>query len=176
MRTALAISLALMTSPAFAVGSDDETPPTPTETTTTCEGDQVFDETTKTCVPADSKTLNDTKRYDAVRELAYSGAYERARAVIAAAENPKDPGFLNYQGFIHRKQGNLEQAHAFYQKALTLDPDYHLARSYLGQGLVAQGDIAGAQEQLREIAARGGRHGWPYRALSMSLRSPQSGY
>ena len=175
MRTILAVSFALLAAPAFAVGSEDETPPTPTETTTQCEGDQVYDEETKACVSADSQTLNDSERYDAVRELAYAGAYVRAQLIIAAANAPNDPRFLNYQGFIQRKLGNMDAALAFYERALAIDPDYHLARAYMGQGLFATGDTAGAQEQLREIAARGGRHGWPHRALSLALRNVKGG-
>ena len=175
MRVSLALIFALLTQPAFAVGSDDDTPPTPTETTTQCEGDQIYDEETKTCVSADSQTLNDTQRYKAVRELAYASDFERARLVIASAETVDDPRFLNYQGFIMRKTGDMDAALAFYERALEIDPDYHLARSYMGQGLYAAGDIVGAEEQLREIAARGGRHGWPHRALSMTLSNVKGG-
>lgn len=175
MRILTIVVVALLGSPAFAVGSDDETPPTPTETTTKCEDDQVFDEKTDACVPADSQTLNDTTRYKAVRELAYAGDYERALLILASADNPRDPGFLNYQGFMHRKQGNIDMAMSFYAQALAIDPNYHLARSYMGQGLFALGDFDGAKEQLNEIAARGGKHGWPHRALSITLRNVQGG-
>lgn len=174
IRALFAITLAALASPAFAVGGDD-TPPTPTETTTVCEDNQVFDEKTKTCVPADKQSLNDTQRYDAIRELAYAGGYDRALSILATAENPMDPRFLNYQGFISRKQGDLDSAMSFYRQALAIDPDYHLARSYMGQGLFAAGDIAGAEAQLTEIAARGGRHGWSYRALSMTVNGIKGG-
>jgi len=40
---------------------------------------------------------------------------------------------------------------------LTEDPDNTLARSYLGQAHVAQGDLGAARDQLRQIRARGGR-------------------
>jgi tetratricopeptide (TPR) repeat protein len=175
MRTLLALTLTLFASPAFAVGDEDDTPPTPTETTTVCEDNEIYDEETKTCVPADKQSLNDDQRYRAVRELAYAGAYDRALAIVAVANEPKDPRFLNYQGFISRKQGNMDAALAFYAAALTIDPDYHLARSYMGQGLFAAGDIAGAEAQLTQIAKRGGRHGWPYRALSMTLNGIKGG-
>ena len=175
MRFVLAVSFALLATPALAVGGDDDTPPTPTETTTVCEGDQIYDEDTKTCISADKESLNDTQRYDAVRELAYAGAYQRAQLVIAAANAPNDPRFLNYQGFILRKQGDTDSALEFYARALAIDPNYHLARSYMGQGLYASGDIKGARAQLNEIATRGGRHSWPHRALSMTLRTPSGG-
>ncbi|MEP2137966.1 MAG: tetratricopeptide repeat protein, partial [Erythrobacter sp.] len=162
-------------SPVLAVGLDDDTPPTPTETTTVCEGDQIYDEKTESCVSADSQSWNDTERYDAVRELAYAGEYSRAQNVMATADVSNDPRFLNYQGFIHRKQGDMEKAMAFYNKALAISPDYHLARSYMGQGLFAVGDIEGARAQLSEIAARGGKNSWPHRALLMTLNNVKGG-
>lgn len=174
MRTLFALTLVAFASPAFAVGGDD-TPPTPTETTTVCEDTQIYDEETKACVPADKQSLNDDQRYNAIRELAYAGTYDRALAIMATAKNQNDPRFLNYRGFISRKQGDMDTALTFYGQALALDPNYHLARSYMGQGLFAAGDIDGAEAQLTEIAARGGRHGWPYRALAMTLNGIKGG-
>ncbi|NNE89803.1 MAG: tetratricopeptide repeat protein [Silicimonas sp.] len=175
MRALLTLSFATLASAAFAAGGDEDTPPTPTQTTTVCEDNQVYDEETKSCVAADEQSLHDTQRYNAVRELAYAGDYDRALSVLAAAKNPMDPRFLNYQGFISRKQGDIAKAIFFYQQALAIDPDYNLARSYMGQGLFAAGDIAGAEAQLSEIAARGGKQGWPYRALAMTLNGIKGG-
>ena len=170
MLTTLVTLFTLFAVPAFAVGSqDNEVPPTPTETTTTCEEGQIFDEKTEECVDADAQSLNDDIRYRALRELAYVGHYERALTVIAAADNPGDPRFLNYQGFIHRQRGKMEKAMQAYRQALALDPGYLLARSYMGMGLASNGDLSGAKEQLREIARRGGRETWAYRALKAAI-------
>lgn len=166
----------LSASPVFAV-DDSSTPPTSTETTKTCSDAQIFDEETKTCVDAEEQSLNDDTRYQAVRELAYAGAYDRALAVIATAGDPDDPRFLNYRGFIARKSGNMAEAMTFYTAALEQNPDYLLARSYMGQGLVDIGDMDGAKAQLKEISTRGGRNTWAYFALKQSIRSgPSSGY
>ncbi|CAN0605818.1 unnamed protein product, partial [Ectocarpus sp. 12 AP-2014] len=81
MRHTLSLAAVLTIAPmmALAVGGDDETPPTPTETMTECADGQIFDDTTQACVDAtDDNAFNDDARYDAVRELAYAGAYERA--------------------------------------------------------------------------------------------------
>ena len=144
---ALPVSLMLTVS-AQAAGGGSDTPPTTTRTTTECTDGQIYDADSKACVDADKQSFNDDQRYDAVRELAYAGAYDRAERVIASADQPGDPRFLNYKGFIQRKQGNIEAAMEFYTAALGIDPDYLLARSYMGQGLVASGDIQGAREQL----------------------------
>lgn len=165
----LTAAFCLSAAPVFAVGTEDETPPTPTETTTECVDGQIYDEDTKACIEATDQSLNDDRRYDAVRELAYAGAYDRATAIINASDAPDDPRFLNYRGFIARKSGNSEDAMVFYRAALAKAPNYHLARSYMGQGLVAMGDIKGAKAQLAEIAARGGESTWAYTALDQTL-------
>ncbi len=165
---ALVAATAVIALPAFAA-DDDPTPPKPTETTKACKDGQIFDDKTKTCLDADKESFNDNDRYDAVRELAYAGAYDRALKVISSADNPKDPRFLNYRGFVHRKTGNVSAAMAFYHAALRIDPDYILARSYMGMGLASMGHKAAAKAQLEEIALRGGTDTWAYAALDAAL-------
>jgi len=158
-----------LAAPAFAAGSDSTTPPTSTSTTTKCEKGQVFDDKTQKCLDAKSEAVTDDDRYHAARELAYNGKYDRALKVLASAENQEDPRILNYYGFTNRKLGNSDEAMEFYQAALAVDPDYILARSYMGQGLAAAGDLAGATEQLEEIALRGGRDSWAYESLMRAI-------
>jgi tetratricopeptide (TPR) repeat protein len=154
---------------AHAVGSDDSKPPKPTETSTECEKGQVFDQETKTCLDVKSESMTDDLRYEGARELAYGERYDEALEILATAENPKDPRILNYKGFVNRKLGKTDIAMAFYSEALEINPDYILARSYMGQGLAASGDVAAAKAQLAEIAARGGEDTWAYEALSKAL-------
>ena len=168
LRTALACTV-FLAGPAFAAGSQNETPPKPTETTKTCLDGEVFDEKSKTCVKAEKQSLNDDDRYRAVRELAYAGRLESAMQVLAAADNPRDARFLNYRAFILRQSGDMEGAMGFYNAALKVDPDYILARSYMGIGLLQMGDRTAAEEQLAEITKRGGEGTWAYRALSDAL-------
>lgn len=160
------ICAAVVASPAFAVGSSDDTPPTQTETTQTCDDGQIFDKETGTCVDADAQSFNDDDRYKAVRELAYAGRLDSALKVIAAADDPDDARFLNYRGFILRQSGQMDRALAYYSAALRHDPNNILARSYMGIGLAEMGHKTAARAQLAEIAARSGRQSWPYRALS----------
>lgn len=166
----------LMSAPAFAAGSDGGNTPSTTPTTTKCEKGKVYDKKTKKCVDAESNLIDDDIRYGAIRELAYAGKYDRAMLVIASAENQRDPRMLNYRGFIARKQGQIDTAMIYYNQALSIDPDYHLARSYMGQGLIAQGDLVGALAQLREIEARGGKGTWPHEALEKALRGMPTDY
>lgn len=161
---------------AHAAGSSNDSPPKTTKTTTECTDGQIYDDNAKACVDADQQSFNDNDRYDAVRELAYAGEYDRAQQVIASADQPEGPRFLNYKGFISRKMGNHDDAIVFYSAALAQDPDYHLARSYMGQGLASVGDIEGAKEQLKEILARGGRETWAYVALKNAISGTYTSY
>ena len=172
----LTTTLLFCSSAAFSLGSENEAPPKPTKTTTECTDGQIFDNKTETCIDAEKQSFNDDTRYDAVRELAYAEAYDRAELVIASADNPTDPRFLNYRGFISRKQGDIGRAMEFYAAALEQAPDYHLARSYMGQGLAASGDVDAAKVQLQEIVARGGRNTWAYHALKTAIAGKPSGY
>ncbi len=154
---------------AFAAGSDSTEPPKPTETTTVCTDGMVWDEKAKACLKVKAGLLTDDEIYTAARELAYDGQYDHALAVLDAAADQQDPRILNYKGFANRKAGRAEEGMAFYQAALTIDPDYILARSYMGQAMIAEGDIGGAHGQLTEISARGGKGTWAYASLEKAL-------
>jgi predicted Zn-dependent protease len=82
----------------------------------------------------------------------------------------------NYLGFAHRKAGRIDAAMMHYQAALQLDPDYVLARSYMGQGLLNSGNVGAARAQLAQINMRAGTDNYPYRMLSDALAGKPVGY
>ena len=165
-----AFFLSSFASMGLAAGSDDTQPPVATETTEKCKDGQIWDKEKELCVDATSGALTDDDRYNAARELAYDGQYTNALTVLATAENQNDPRILNYKGFSLRKSGRFADGMVFYQAALEIDPDYILARSYMGQALISEGDFVGAKEQLIQIADRGGKDTWAYAALDQALR------
>ena len=166
LRPALVVLLALSAPAAQAVGSDDPAPPTPTQTTEVCEDGLIWDAETELCVaPTQESGLTDDQLYDAAREFAYAGQYEHAQAALRAMSDPGQDRVLAYMGFTTRAMGDMAGGMAYYQAALTANPDNLLARSYMGQALVLQGDIEGAMTQLLEIEARGGARSWPHLAL-----------
>lgn len=171
MRAAFLTIALIVPLAAFAAGGGSFAPPPPTETTTKCSGAQVWDNKTKSCVDSRDSSLSDQDRYHAVRELAYAGVYDRASAVLATFEHPQASEPLTYAGFIARKTGNTAAALGYYEQALAADPDNLLARSYLGQGFVAVGNLTAARAQLQEIRARGGRETWAEFALETSIRT-----
>ncbi len=153
----------------FAAGSDSTEPPVRTETTQVCKDGQVFDRKSRKCLDVEGAALSDDEIYNAARELAYDGQYDNALHVLAAAENHNDPRILNYKGFANRKAGRVAEGMRYYQAALSIDPNYILARSYMGQALIADGDVEGARVQLTEIAERGGEETWAYASLEKAL-------
>jgi tetratricopeptide (TPR) repeat protein len=124
--------------------------------TTTCPKGEVWDKNKKTCVKAASGVLPDEDLYQQGRSLALAGRYDDALAVLALVTNQNDPRVLNYTGYANRKAGRFETAFRYYNKALAIDPNFVLAREYLGEGYAALGRIDLAKEQLVEIAARCG--------------------
>jgi predicted Zn-dependent protease len=159
---------------AFAAGSDDTTPPVPTETTQKCEDGQVWDEKFQKCKNPQDASLGDDTRFGAVRELAYAGRYDEAKRVLAAMQEGESDRVLTYLGFITRKSGDMPGGMAYYARALDVNPDNILARSYMGQALVEQGDIAAAARQLDEIRLRGGTGTWAEASLAHAVGTGQS--
>ena len=171
MRAVAFLLMTALAGPAFAAGSEDPAPPTPTQTSKDCTKDQIWDEKTKTCTEAKDSSFNDDTRYDAVRELAWSGQPERALLVLASMNEGESDRVLTYLGFAHRKAGRVEEGLAFYDKALAQNPDNRLARSYLGQLYVEMAEIELASLQLDEIRARGGAGTWAETALADAIRT-----
>jgi tetratricopeptide (TPR) repeat protein len=165
------LTLALFPMAALAAGSDEDTPPTPSETTTTCAEGQVWDLATESCMDPSQSTNDDSARLNDVRELAYEGYLQAALDVLDTLENPQAPLALTYYGFVHRSAGRIDVGMAYYQAALVANPDNLLARSYMGQGHVASGEMVLAQAQLTEIRMRGGRGTWAEMSLSSAIAS-----
>lgn len=171
MRRLILAAAVMLPTAAFAAGSTDSSPPKPTETTKVCKDGKIWDKKTKSCVNPQESRLDDDTRYAAVRELAYAGKYADALNVLAAMSDQSESRVLTYYGFTNRKAGRTDLGMKYYRAALETDPDNLLARSYMGQGLVAAGDIEAARVQLAEIEARGGKWDWPGTSLRLAIQS-----
>ena len=121
------------------------------------------------CVKLVAGLLDDQDLYEQGRELAKNGRYEEALVVLAAIVNQNDPKVLNYTGYSHRKAGRLEIGIAYYRKALAINPNFVLAREYLGEGYVAAGRIDLAKAELAEIEKRCGIGCEEYKDLSEAI-------
>ena len=84
-----------------------------------------------------------------------------------------DDRVLTYLGFIHRKMGDASTGLAYYQKALAMNRDKLLARSYMDQRYVKSGDIELASALLTKIRTSDGRGTWAEILLPMALQNGQ---
>jgi tetratricopeptide (TPR) repeat protein len=115
--------------------------------------------------------LTDDELYDQGRALALEGEYAWALQVFGAIRNQNDPRVLNYTGYSHRKSGRLETAVSYYRKALEINPNFVLAREYLGEGYVVAGRIDLAKVELGEIAKRCGVDCTEYQELNKAIEA-----
>lgn len=167
----LLLASLLIPSSLWAAGSGSVEPPKPSETTTVCAEGQVWDLATQSCMAPEDSTNDDNARLRDVRELAYAGHHQAALDVLDTLQDQDSPLALTYYGFAHRNAGRVAQGMAYYNAALRSDPDNLLARSYMGQGHVAAGDLVLAQAQLTEIRMRGGRGNWAEASLASAIRT-----
>ncbi len=145
-------TVAVLTNPIAAFSADSDTTPTVPK----CAKGTVYSPTAGKCVRSTSNLINDNDRYNTGVQLARSGKYDQAIGLLSSLANQNDPKVLTYLGYSHRKMGKMDIGVAFYKKALKINPDYILAREYLGEGYVSQGKIVLAFLQLKEIEKRCG--------------------
>lgn len=172
-----ALAILMMTAlpfAAFAAGSDDTSPPTPTQTSEDCKDGQIWDEKTKLCVAPETTGMNDDQRFLAVRELAYAGRPDDALRVLASMTEGKTDRVLTYLGFANRRAGRLEEGLAYYAQALAQNPNNIQARSYLGQAYVDMNEIVLASAELDQIRTRGGAGSWAEVSLAKAIATGQT--
>ena len=176
--TALTLSFGLLftTSSVFAAGGGSSGGTMASPTQLVCKTGEVIKtirkkgkKTKKICVKATAGIIPDSEMYEQGRLLAKQGEYEWALTVRAAVQDKLNPDVLNYMGYSNRKAGRLDVAITYYQKALTLKPDFTLAREYLGEGYVAAGKLDLARVQLDEIQKISGTSSEEYIDLAAAI-------
>jgi tetratricopeptide (TPR) repeat protein len=115
--------------------------------------------------------MSDDEIYNAAYWMARAGQYREALALLARAKDHNDPRILNATGFATRKLGDVEGALPYYARALEINPNYAVAREYLGEAFLAKGDLTSARTQLGEIERRCGKTCAPYAELSKQIAS-----
>jgi tetratricopeptide (TPR) repeat protein len=118
-----------------------------------------------------SGQLSDDQIYQVGYWLAHEGKFAEALSELQKAENKNDPRILNYIGYSTRKLGRVDEALTFYRRALAANPDYTVARAYMGEAFLEQGKPELAREQLGEIEKRCGRACVEFTELSGQIES-----
>lgn len=172
LRPLLAAAI-LAPSLALAAGGGSSAPK-PSETTQTCTGGKVWDKKTKSCVDPQHSQLSDDALYQAVREFAYFGDMEHAQSALSVMSDQDEDRVLTYWGFTYRKMGEVDRGMAYYRAALSTNPGNILARSYMGQAMVEQGDLQGARHQLLKIREYNGKGTWAETALYEAITTGQT--
>jgi tetratricopeptide (TPR) repeat protein len=107
------------------------------------------------CVGAAKAGMPDTELFYAGYWLAKSGQYREALEYLGKAQH-KDERILTYIGFATRKLGDVDGALPLYTKALSINPNYVVARAYMGEAFLTKGQPDKAKAELNEIEQRCG--------------------
>jgi tetratricopeptide (TPR) repeat protein len=134
-----------------------------------CGTDRVWSSDQQACIDSHSATLTDQDFYDEARALVDEGHFSRALEILHRIKKQEQPRVLNYIGYTTRKLGDVDKGLEYYHKALELDPNYLLAREYLGEGYLQKHDVEKAKEQLMEIAHRCGDSCEEYAKLEKAI-------
>ena len=122
----------------------------------------------KKCTGGVKDDMSDEQVYYSGYWLARTGQYAEAIAILNKA-GVQDERILTYIGFATRKLGDHDSAMALYTRALAMNPNYTVARAYMGEAFIAKGNVAMAREQLAEIGARCGTSCAEYSELKQEL-------
>ena len=100
-----------------------------------------------------STRSTEPSEYDQAVELVNAGDYGRALRMLerVVEKEPGNADAWNYIGYSHRNMKQLDKALEAYNKALALNPKHKGAREYLGELYLMKGDVAKAEEQLKEL-------------------------
>jgi tetratricopeptide (TPR) repeat protein len=107
------------------------------------------------CIGRTASAATDAELFYAGYWLAKSGDYQAALAYLRRAQAP-DARILTYIGFATRKLGDTDGALGYYARALAMNPDYTVARAYLGEAFLIKDEPAKAKIELAEIEKRCG--------------------
>lgn len=123
-----------------------------TSTTPSCKKGYYWSASKRKCVKRRSSHLSDQDRFIAGRQLALSGHYREALAILNTVANRQHAGVLTYLGYATRKMGRIDEGIGYYRQALALQPNNVKTREYLGEGYVSRGDLSAARDELKTIA------------------------
>jgi tetratricopeptide (TPR) repeat protein len=122
----------------------------------------------RACVGEVRAEMPDKELFYAGYWLAKTGHFQEALAYLTRARN-KDERVLTYIGFAKRKLGDVDGALPYYAQALAKNPDYSVARAYLGEAFLTRREPEKAKAELAEIEKRCGRSCAEYADLAQHI-------
>ena len=122
---------------------------------TACDGLTKGTAAWTSCAGRATVAMSDDELFYAGYWLAKGGQYEQAISYLKLA-NQKDERVLTYIGYATRKMGDVQHALPIYRQALDLNPNYVVARAYLGEAFLSLGEPSKARDELAEIERRCG--------------------
>ncbi|MFM7085280.1 MAG: tetratricopeptide repeat protein [Hyphomicrobium sp.] len=134
----------------------------------TCDRKPKGSEAWKECLGNARVEMSDAELFYAGYWLAKSGQYETALTYLYLTRN-KNEKVLTYIGYATRKLGDVEKAIPYYAEALTKNPNYVVARAYLGEAYLTRGKPNLAKGQLQEIKERCGVSCPSYKDLELHI-------
>lgn len=137
-------------------------------TSASCDAHAKSSPAWQACIANARTTASDKELFYAGYWLAKSGRYSEALAYLNNAQ-VKDARVLTYIGYATRKLGRVDDAMDYYAQALDLNPDYTVARSYLGEAHLVRGERVKAGHELNEIANRCGTSCAEYKDLALAI-------
>jgi tetratricopeptide (TPR) repeat protein len=108
------------------------------------------------CLGAARAGMPDDELFYAGYWLARTGRYAEALGYLSLARD-RSERVLTYIGFATRKLGDVDAAMPFYAEALAKNPNFTVARAYLGEAYLAKGEPEKARRELGEIERRCGK-------------------
>jgi len=139
-----------------------------------CDGHAKGSAAWTACVGKATAAMPDKELFYAGYWLAKNGQYTQALGYLNLAK-VKDERVLTYIGFATRKLGDVEAALPMYAKALALNPNYSVARAYLGEAFLTKGEPGKAKAELAEIGQRCGTTCAEYADLSGHIARYEAG-
>jgi len=166
--TLIALTLAAVSVPGHAVGSDEPKPaPKPAPKP---EPKPEPKPDTKDAPKAAALQAQDPD-YVAGKTAVEAREWKRAIELFtrAASRDADNANIQNYLGFANRNDGNWEVAMKHYRTALSLNPEHRGATEYMGHAYLLRGNLQLAQGQLARLERICGRGCEEYASLSKAI-------
>jgi Tfp pilus assembly protein PilF len=100
-----------------------------------------------------SKSTSSKNLYAQAKKKIEAEDYRGAKPMLEKllAKSPRDADVLNLMGYCSRKLGDPDEALAYYQKALAVNPKHIGANEYLGELYLELKDLPKAEERLKVL-------------------------